>query len=251
MSADVAGGLRRRLSGEAGLTLVEMLVVIIMLGMLGTLFMSVVISTKTSATNTQQQTNINEEARLAVNRMARELRQASGLVAVLNPDGSTFSTTAVTAVTFSADFDGDGCINGVAPTPTPTPAPTCSVANSNNPEVLTYCYDPAPTSQRLVLIPGMLAGNTCTQPGALPILAANVTSLKFSYRSNQYLYDTSGDGITTWRELDSADPPMGDGDRDINTGDLANVDSVVIDVGLLEGIHQQKYQTQIDLRNLS
>ena len=245
------GLLRRLREEEAGLTLVEMLVVLIMLGILGSLFTSVALTSTRSAKNTQQQTDINEEARLAINRMARELRQATAISAVLNPDGSTFSPTAVTAITFQADFDGDGCINGVAPSPLPSPAPTCNAASANNPEVLTYCYDPAPSSERLVLIPGTLAGTTCVQAGALPILAGNVTSLKFSYRSNQYLYDTSGDGITTWRELDAADPPMGDGDNNINTGDLANVDSVVIDVALLEGTHLQKYQTQVDLRNLS
>jgi type II secretory pathway pseudopilin PulG len=245
------GPLRRLREEETGLTLVEMLVVLIMLGILGSLFTSVALSSTRSAKNTQQQTDINEEARLAINRMARELRQATAITAVLNPDGSTFNPAAVTAITFKADFDGDGCVNGVAPSPLPSPAPTCNAASANNPEVLTYCYDPAPSSERLVLIPGILAGTTCTQPGALPILAGNVTSLKFSYRSNQYLYDTSGDGITTWRELDAADPPMGDGDNNINTGQLGNVDSVLVDVALLEGTHQQKYQTQVDLRNLS
>ena len=246
------GGMTGRLRrGDDGFTLVEMLVVLVMLGLLGTLMLSVVVSSNRSAKNAQQQTNINEEARLAINRMARELRQATGVTAVLNPDGSTFSDTAVTALTFKADFDGDGCVNGVAPVPAPTPAPTCNSASASNPEVLTYCYDPAPASQRLSLIPGSLSGTTCDQAGALPILAANVTSLKFSYRSNEYLYDTSGDGITTWRELDAADPPMGDGDRDLNTGELPNIDSIVIDVGLLEGVHQQRYQTQVDLRNLS
>ena len=243
--------LRRCAARDAGVSLVEMLVAIVILGLLGTVIMTSVISTKRSVGNSQQQTNINEEARLAINRMARELRQATSLLAVRNPDGTAYSPTAVTSVTFSADFDGDGCINGVAPTPTPSPAPTCVSANTNNLEVLTYCYDPAPTSQQLVLIPGTLTGSTCTQAGARPILAANVTSLQLSYRSNMYLYDSDGDGITTWRELDAAAAPVGDQDDDINTGDLANIDSVVLDLALLEGVHRQSYRTQIDLRNLS
>lgn len=238
-----------RSGGDQGLTLVEMLIVLVMLGLLGSLFTAIVTSSQRSAKNTQQQTDINEEARLAINRMARELRQATGITAVQNPDGSSFSSTAVTSLTFTADFDGDGCINGVAPTPSPTPAPTCLAASSSTPEQLSYCYDPA--AQRLMLIPGPIVGSTCNQTGALPILAANVTSLKFSYRSNDYLYDTSGDGITTWQELDAADPPVGDYDNNINTGELPRIDSVVIDVALLEGSHRQTYQTQVDLRNLS
>lgn len=244
--------LRRGRGADAGFTLIELLVSIIMLSLLGSVFLSVVLSSKRSMTNTQQQTDINEEARLAVNRMGRELRQATALTAVKNPDGSTFDAAAITSLTFSADFDGDGCVNGVAPTPAPTPAPSCNAPNTtNNPEVLTYCYDPSPNVQRLVLIPGTLTGSTCTQAGALPILAANVTSLKFSYRSNSYLYDADGDGITTWGELDAAESPIGDRDENINTGDLPNIDSVVIDVTLLEGSHRQSYRTQVDLRNLS
>lgn len=240
----------RRVDG--GFTLIEVLVSIVLLGILGGVFMTTVIGTSNSATATKLQHDVNEDARLAINRMARELRQATAITAVRNADGPAYSATAISAVTFSADFDGDGCINGVAPSPVPSPAPVCLAANvTNNPEVLTYCYDPG--TQRLLLIPGVLgvAALGCNQNGALPILAANVTSFALSYRSNQYLYDSNGDGATSWLELDQAAPPTGDSDNDINTGELPLVDSVLISMGLLEGGHQQSYRTQVALRNAS
>ncbi|MDP9240560.1 MAG: prepilin-type N-terminal cleavage/methylation domain-containing protein [Actinomycetota bacterium] len=253
-------GLTRRLRArrdEGGFTLIELLVSILLLSVLGGVFMSTVLGSNRSATASKLQHDINEDARLAINRMARELRQATAITAVRNADGPGYSATAITAVTFSADFDGDGCINGVAPTPLPSPAPTCNAANlASNPEVLTYCYDPAlpsasATGQKLLLIPGTLSVPGCNQPGALPILAANVTSFALSYRSNLYLYDTNGDGVTSWTELDQAAPPVGDSDDNINTGELPKVDSVLISVALLEGGHQQSYRTQVALRNVS
>lgn len=237
---------------DSGFTLIELLVAILLLSVLGAIFMTTVLGSDRSATATKLQHDVNEDARLAVNRMARELRQATAITAVRNADGPLYTASAITAVTFSADFDGDGCINGVAPSPLPSPAPTCNAANVTvNPEVLTYCYDPS--AQRLLLIPGILTGaaSGCNQAGAMPILAANVTSFLLSYRSNLYLYDSNGDGATSWLELDQAAPPVGDSDDDINTGELPRVDSVLIAVNLLEGGHKQSYRTQVALRNVS
>jgi prepilin-type N-terminal cleavage/methylation domain-containing protein len=241
-----------RARSDAGFTLVEMLVAVVVLGALGTIFITTVMGAQTSARTTTSENDLNEEARLALNRMARELRQASGLTLALNPDGSGYVSTSTTAVTFSADFNGDGCIDGVAPTPAPSPAPVCQAYTAANPETLTYCWDPAATVRQLYLIPGTLPGQSCQVSGALPILAGQVTSFKLSYRSNQYLYDASGDGITTWSELDDAGPPVGDSDGALTQPELTNVDSVVIDLVVsAQGKHQQSYVTQVDLRNLS
>jgi prepilin-type N-terminal cleavage/methylation domain-containing protein len=248
----------RRHADDSGFTLIEMLVAMIILGALGSVFLMTVIGAETSAKATSSEQDLNEEARLALNRMARELRQADALTAVLNPDGSSYSGSAITAVTFTADFDGDGCINGVAPSPTPSPAPVCNASSASNPETLSYCWDPSASVRQLYLIPGTLTGSSCQVSGALPILAGQVTSFKLSYRSNEYLYDTTGgssgggDGITTWTELDQAGAPVGNNDGALNQPELANVDSVVIELTVsASGQHQQSYATQVDLRNLS
>jgi len=241
-----------RTNGDTGFTLIEMLVAMLVLGALGSIFLTTIIGAKNSATTTISEHNINEEARLALNRMSRELRQAIGVTDVRNPDGASYDPSAVTAITFAADFNGDGCIDGVAPTPAPTPAPTCQAYDAANPETLTYCWGGSSSNKQLYLIPGTLSGSTCQVSGALPILSGDVTAFKLSYRSNQYLYDANDDGITTWSELDQAGLPVGNNDGQLDQPELANIDSVVIDltVASADG-HSQSYETQVDLRNLS
>ena len=244
--------IRRRGRDDAGFTLVEMLVSVLVLGALGSIFMTTVLGAQSSARTTTTEQDLNEEARLALNRMARELRQATAIQTVLNADGAAYSNTATTVVTFTADFNGDGCIDGVAPSPAPTPAPSCQAYADTNPETLTYCWDPSATVRQLYLIPGTLSGSSCQVSGALPILAGQVSSFKLSYRSNQYLYDADGDGITTWSELDAAGPPVGNADGTLAQPELASVDSVVVDLVVsAKGQHPQSYSTQVDLRNLS
>src|SRR5947209_6603435 len=115
----------RSRADDRGFTLVEMLVAMVLMGILGSVFIAVMTGAKSSATATRSSQDLNEEARLGMNRMARELRQATALTSVLNPDGPSYSTSNITAGTFKADFNGDGCSNGVMPSPAPTPTPTC------------------------------------------------------------------------------------------------------------------------------
>ena len=233
---------------ESGFTLVEMLVAIVILGALGTVFLSTVLGAQTSAKATSSEQDLNEEARLALNRMAREMRQASALTQVRNPDGASYDSSAITSVTFTADFNGDSCIDGV----TSTVGVVCQPYTASNPETLTYCWDPSASVRQLYLIPGSLTGASCQVSGALPILAGQVTSFKLSYRSNQYLYDADGDGITTWTELDDAGPPVGNNNGSLGAPELNNVDSIVIALTVsTSGPHTQAYTTQVDLRNLS
>jgi prepilin-type N-terminal cleavage/methylation domain-containing protein len=242
---------------DSGFTLVEMLVSMIVLSALGSVFLTTVLGAQKSAQTTSSEQDLNEEARLAVNRMARELRQADVITQVRNPDGAAYDSTAITTVTFNADFDGDGCINGVVPSPAPSPVPTCNDASPADPETLTYCWDPRATVRQLYLIPGALSSDGDCQTDGLPILAGQVSSFKLSYRSNEYLYDVDGgtdggDGITTWSELDQAGPPVGNDDGELGPEELAYVDSVVIELTVSSnGNHAQSYTTQVDLRNLS
>jgi prepilin-type N-terminal cleavage/methylation domain-containing protein len=244
--------LRRRAASDRGFTLIEMLVSMIIMGLVGTVVMSVVFGARTASTASVSQHDLNEEARQALNRMAREVRQATAITAVQNPDGAAYDGTKITSMTFTADFDGDGCIDGVAPTPTPTPAPTCSPSSSSNPETLTYCWDPSVAVRQLYLVPGAVGSNTCSASGARPILAGQVTSFQLAYRSNSYLYDANSDGVTAWSELDGAVAPVGDSNDVLDANELKSVDSVVLTLTVSAGgAHTQNYQTQVDLRNLS
>ena len=251
---------RRRSASDAGLSLVELLVAIVLTGVLGGVVVTVLLGIHASVTSTTAQHNLNEEARLALNRIAREVRQAtaittpsgftsaSAITSVRNPDGADYDATQVTTVTFTSDFNGDGCIDGVNSAGGST---GCTAYNVNDPETLTYCWDPSSDVRELFLIPGQFVGPTCQTSGAQAILAGDVTSFKLSYRSNSYLADADNDGITTWTELD-ARPSLGNGDGQLDSAELPEIDSVVIDITASEGgNHSQSYTTEVDLRNVS
>lgn len=239
---------------DAGFTLVELLVAMLVLGVMITVAMTVVVNSQDTVTTSKQLQDINEEARQAVNRMARDVRQATRVVTAVNPDGPAYNPASLTAVRFEADFDGDGCIAGVAPSPAPVPAPTCKPYDAGNPEDITYCFQ---SGVRQLYV---IDNNTVASPisststdclGGQPLLAGNVSSFAVEYRSNKYRHDLSpSDGITTWRELDTALPPVGDGNGLLGV-ELAEVDSVVLSVRMELGGRTQDYRTQVDLRNRS
>ena len=217
-------------SDQYGFTLVEMLVAMVIFGALGTALMTTVLSANRATIVATDSNDINEEARLAINRMARELRQARQIESVQGTDGRY-------GMTFWVDYNGNGLID-----------------NTSDPEELTYTYDA--TSKRILLSAKDSTGALST----LPILAGNVTNFSFDYRSRDYHYDCGmppgslvSDGVTTWQELDSgncATAASGDGNGVLDVGELSKIDSIVISFIVFEGARQQSYRTQVDIRNV-
>ena len=242
---------RKRGTGDEGFTLVEMMVAMSLMLVVVASSMTVVITSQKATDTSRQVQNLNEEARQAMNRMARDLREATNLVTAVNTDGPAFAPTAVTAVRFQGDYNGDGC------TPS-SPAADCLNPipySAGNPEDLTYCFDPA--LKQLYVIDNQASGVvpiTTTLPdcsGGQPLLAGNVASLQLAYRSQLYSYDTSPtDGVTTWRELDAAVATFSN-NNGLLDAELVEVDSLVLTVDMRDGNHSQQYRTQVDLRNLS
>jgi prepilin-type N-terminal cleavage/methylation domain-containing protein len=248
----------RAIRGQQGYTLVEMLVAmsIVMFIVLGG--MSLLKASGGAVTTSTQLQDVNEEARQAINRMSRDLRQAKVIVTAVNPDGTAFDPTHIVAIRFKADFDGDQCIGGVA-LPNRTIATGCLPYNASNPEDVSYCFAPvAGAAGQLYVIDNQATGVTPVIPtsttcqGGQPILAGNVSGFTLEYRSNEYQYDLHpSDGITTWLELDE-----GGGVNSNNNGrldvELADIDTVVLTLRMRtpEG-HLQDYRTQVDLRNES
>ena len=238
--------------GDDGFTLVELLVAMtIVMILIGVSFTGVLTASSAVKTTSQQQ-GLNEEARQAINRMARDIRQAKSVVTAVNPDGTgIFDPSQLVALRVQADFDGDTCIGGTGG----APGVTCLSYNASNPEDVTYCYEP--TSQQLYVIdnqaPGVtpITATSTSCAGGQPLLAGNVGAFKVEYRSNDYRYDLNpSDGVTTWRELDEAPPPVGNGNGKLDV-ELPLIGSVVLDVTMSLGGHQQFYRTQVDLRNRS
>ncbi len=234
---------------DAGMTLVELLLAASLLLILMSVGFTTLLGVKDGAARARTQHDLNEEGRNALNRMVREIRQASELTFVVNPDGPAYDGTSLTALSFKADFNGDGCAGN---------APACPTDNLVNPESLTYCYDPQGTAtdrSHLWLIPVELTAvpADCRLAGALPILAGNVAGFSAEYRSNQYRFDTDEPlGVTTWRELDKALAPVGDGggsDGDINTSAIRGVNSLVLHLRMAKDGREQAYTTQVDVRN--
>ena len=217
---------RVRSSGQAGFTIVELAVAMVILGILASSLSTTMIGSRKTAETVRQVNNLNEEARLALNRISRELRQAKEISAV----GSDPSK----GVTFGVDFNGNGVID----------------SSTADPERLTYTYDPA--TKRILLSAADTSGTTVTQP----ILSGEVSEFALSYRSSRYEYDCNGDGITTWQELDAGCPaatppvlPLGNANGVLDVGEVPFIDAIVLDFSVLDGARKQNYRTQIDLRN--
>ena len=213
----------RRQPGESGFTLVELAVSMAVMGVLLAVISTTVTGSKKSADTVRQVNNLNEEARLALNRISRELRQASEVTSVALDDGAT-------GLTFGVDFNGNGVLD----------------SSTADPERLTYRWD----GSRILLSAADTAGSTVTQP----ILSGEVSAFRLDYRSSKYEYDCNGDGVTTWQELDAAScgpagNTVGNGNGKLDAGELPYIDSVVLSFSVLEGSRKQDYRTQIDLRN--
>ena len=231
---------RQARRAEGGFTLVELLVASVVFLVMATVFFTTVVSGANQARNGRQFNDLNEEARLLLNRMSRELREAQEITAVSNPGEAVSSagaalyptyyapsTTANVGVTFDVDFDGNGTIE----------------PNASDPEELTYQYDRA--NKRVLLL---AAGET------LPVLAGQVESFAYRFTSRYYKSDGSidgvKDGIVNWEELDAdAVNAKGNGNHVLDGPELVFLDSITIEVTVLKGSRQQVYRTQVDLRN--
>ena len=236
---------------DAGMTLIELLVASSLLLVLMAVSFTTLLGVKDGAERARTQHDLNEEGRNALNRMVRDLRQAAEITWAENPDGPAYDATALTAVSLRADFNRDGCAGN---------APVCpGTDNANNPESLTYCFDPQGTAANrtyLWLIPQELTASPadCDFGGSLPILAGNVALFSVEYRSNEYRFDDQVPiGVTTWQELDAAPAPTGDGtsggDGDINTSAIRSVNSLVLHLEMAKDGKRQAYTTQVDVRN--
>lgn len=204
--------------GEGGFSLAELMVAMTLFVLVSGLMFSVVMSGSRVVTTTRTYNDLNEEARVMINRMSRELREAKEIAAVVDPgtgDGHD-------GITFNVDFNGDGTIQ----------------ADAVDPETLIYQYDPV--AKKVTLKAGGFAYD---------VLATNVTRFRLDFSSSAgYAYDTNADGTTTWEEIDQT-VGVGDSDGVLDWAELQYIDSVTIRVTLFEGKHRQDYRTTIDLRN--
>ena len=110
---------------DGGMTLIEVLVAMGLFGVLASLLLGLALSTQAVTGDTRDRTGVNEEARIAMERIAREVRQSAGLDAVSLPGTPAHHTT--TSFTFWTDFNNDDARTN----------------NASDPEVMTYEWNPA------------------------------------------------------------------------------------------------------------
>ncbi len=231
--------IRRRLerarSSDHGFTLAELLVAMTVFGVLMAMVTGSVLSSARAVDNVKQLDDINEEARLALVRMERELRQAVRVdAAELFTTGTYAGTGYASSVTFSADFNGNGVVE----------------PSSADPETLTYRFVPGATAgDGQIQLTADDASGTAT---VRPILSGHVSDFHLELRSSLYACDTNGNGTTTWQELDTsplaACPHPNNNGLDAN--ELAELDGLYIAFTVFEGTHKQSYATLVNLRNV-
>ena len=237
----IAAAVRRvRAAGDKGFTLAELLVASSLFLLLSSMVFTTVVAATRQAQGSREYNDLNEEARLLMNRMSRELREAQAITGVSNPGGAVTAAgtpmytgyysadpEADTSVTFDVDFNGNGTIE----------------ESADDPEQLTYRYDRE--NRRVLLVADGVS---------LPVLAAQVESFAFRYTSR--VYDADGavdgvaDGVVNWEELDADEVHAGGNDNRVLDGaELSKIDSITIEITVLRGSRQQTYRTQVDLRN--
>jgi hypothetical protein len=188
----------------------------------GALF-GAVMATSRGVKSSREYNDLNEEARVLLNRMSRELREARSIQDATNPAGTTWNVNGNASVTFDVDFNGDNTIE----------------PNADDPERLTYTYDKA--ASRVTL---QAAGEN------YPILAANVSAFKLTYNSRLYQLDAAPkDGIVTWQEIDAETSGAYGNQNGVLDQELDYIDSITIEFSVLTGSRRQDYRTQVDLRN--
>lgn len=209
----------RPIARDDGFTMVEMLVSMALFAVLGTVLLGFALGSARVADGVQSATDVTEEARLATERMTRELRQAEGL------SGAVVDAGRVVAITIEVDFDGNGTIDTTAV----------------DPEVLTYRWLEA--DERLTL--------TANSDLTRPVLAGGVERVDIRLRSSQWIYDgadlSEPDGTTTWQELDASS--IGNGNGQPDAAELPFIDLVSVELVVRDGDTSRRFTVQADMRN--
>jgi prepilin-type N-terminal cleavage/methylation domain-containing protein len=208
--------------GDGGFTLVEMLVAISVFAVLTVAVFSGLTKTAQTVNDVRSIANLTEEARVATERMSRELRQASKILDAHLP----VNAADYTSITFWVDFNGNHLED----------------LNAADPEVVTYRFEPG--SGQLTLTANDSSGTAVTRP----ILAARVTGFVLTFSSSLWEYDTNPrDGVTDWKEINAS--AIGNHNLTFDDGEFKWIDSVGLTIQLLDGPRMQTYTTQVDLRN--
>ena len=237
----------KRIQNERGFSLIELLVAMGAFSIVAFAFLSVMMSTARSTDTTRDNVRISEEARLGLNRMVRDTREA----AWIDLPG-TDPNAAYNSFTVKIDFDGNGTYAN----------PPGGVASAEgNFEVVTYAYEPANDAITLTA-PGfgtetLIKGVDCARTPA-----GACKGDVFSFTSNRLEYDVvsaggvvAPDGVVTLDEVnDAACSPLNITTMDVCNGtlvdaEMANLTSVNFAFRVEVGGRSTDYYAEAQLRN--
>jgi prepilin-type N-terminal cleavage/methylation domain-containing protein len=218
--------MKDRFASEEGFTLVELLVVIMIFGAISTSLYLAVFSGVRGGKTARNVVQVSEEARLGLNRMIRDTREAKDLVAA---DADSYEI----GIDFNLDGDTD-----------------------DEGEQETFTFDPG--TERILLTANIPDGAnpTTTEPLVVGVSDLAGTNL-FTYSSNQLEYDYDPeDGIASCAEID--DPPFGvsggNGDNVCGTEEMPFITNVsyalqVSSGDARRGIRTTEFFAEAQLRN--
>jgi prepilin-type N-terminal cleavage/methylation domain-containing protein len=176
----------KALREQRGYTLIELLVTMALFAVASTAFLQVLLMGTRGANTAKAVDRISEEARLGLNRVIRDTRQASGV--------EDYPAPSATSYTIDVDFNGDGQIGASQGGGDYDP----NLPNDQGDyERETFAYN---SSSKVITIQG---GNGPTYTLISGVTPVSGTSM-FTYFSNHLEYDWNSDGVTDLSELQSA-----------------------------------------------
>lgn len=225
---------------EGGFSLVELLVGTAIFSLIGVAFVSVMFSVARGTDSTTDSVRISEEARLGLNRLVRDVREAAWVELAGTDPAATHNS-----FTVKIDYNADGAFAN----------PATGTAQGSY-EVVTYAYDPS-TRRITLTAPGagtetLVNGVGCVRDDVTGACTSDV----FSFTSNRLEYDWNGDGVASLAEVNSAACPP----NNLTTLDpacngalvekeLATLTSVNVAVELTVGGKSTDYVAEAQLRN--
>lgn len=226
------------LGEDRGYTMVELLVGIALFSVVATGFMAVLFSVARGTESTTSSVRISEEARLGLQRLVRDTREAGWIQLASTDPAATHNS-----FTVKIDFNADGSFTN----------PAAGTAQGNY-EVVTYTYDSA-TARITVTAPGL--GTETLVRGVDCVRDTNgvCKSDVFSFTSNRLEYDWNQDGVTTLAEINAtACPPnnlttLDSCNASLVDQELAVVTNLNVAVGVTTGGRSSDYYAEAQLRN--
>ncbi len=207
----------RTSTDERGFTLIEFSVAMSVFLIFMALMTPFMFRNLQQALDTENQADLQQNARSALRVLVRELRQAKELyVSTDKPSGKN-------KISFGVDFDGDGVINDYNDSSKPL-------------EQVTYY------TQSETLFRGRKQGQG-------DLMAEHVTGVTFTMFGSNLALDKDGDGLVTESELNLNGDKDGMGNVIWQSGELANVTRIAITMTVSAFGDQQSYTADVWLRN--